>query len=348
MKIWFDISNSPHVNMFHDLILELENEGHTAIITSRPLANTVELLNQRGLKHTIIGEHYGKNFYKKLFGYPIRVIQLRNFLKKNKPDLAVSQSSFHSPVAAKLLGVPSIYTNDNEHAMGNIPAFMFATQILIPENLPVENIAKKGISRDKIKQYPGVKEGIYLWRKGQQITANRKTLSNKDITIYIRPEPLTAQYYKAKKNFLDDTICELQDKYRITVLARDKTQLAHYKQKKFSKTNVPDKPLDFDEIANSCSLFIGAGGSMTRELAILGIPTISVYQDDLLAVDKYLISKKVLKHEPAISAEVVEDYLKSLNQMTESNDIMDKGKKAYEMLKNEILSYDTKRRVLNN
>ncbi len=341
MKIWFDISNSPHVNMFYDLIIELEKEGHTVIITSRPLANTVELLNQKGLKHTIIGEHYGKNFYKKLFGYPIRVLQLRNFLKNNKPDLAVSQSSFHSPVAAKLLGVPSIYTNDNEHAMGNIPAFMFATQILIPENLPVENIAKKGISISKIKQYPGVKEGIYLWKKGQQITVNRKILSDKDITIYIRPEPLTAQYYKAKKNFLDDTICELQEKYLVTVLARDKTQLAHYKQKKFSKTNVPDKPLDFDEIANSCSLFIGAGGSMTRELAILGIPTISVYQDDLLAVDKYLISKKVLKHEPAISAEVVENYLKSLNQMTESNDIMEKGKKAYKMLKNEILNYDT-------
>ncbi len=348
MKIWFDISNSPHVNMFYDLIVELENEGHTTIITSRPLANTVELLNQRGLKHTIIGAHYGKNFYKKLFGYPIRVFQLRNFLKNNKPDLAVSQSSFHSPVAAKLLGVPSIYTNDNEHAMGNIPAFMFATQVLIPENLPIENITKKGISLSKIKQYPGVKEGIYLWKKGKQINFDRKALSNKDITIYIRPEPLTAQYYKAKKNFLDDTICELQEKYQIKVLARDKTQLAYYKQKKFNKTNVPDNPLDFDEIANSCSLFIGAGGSMTRELAILGIPTISVYQDELLAVDEYLISKKVLKHEPAISAKVVEDYLKSLNQISESNDIMDKGEKAYEMLKNEILSYDIKKKAINN
>ena len=317
MKIWFDISNSPHVNMFYYLIKELEKDGHTIIITSRPLANTVELLNQRGLKHTIIGEHYGKNFYKKIFGYPIRVMQLRRFLKKNIPDLAVSQSSFHSPVAAKLIGVPSIYTNDNEHAMGNIPAFMFATKILIPENLPIENITRKGISQDKIKQYPGVKEGIYLWKIGQKINIARESSLDGLVRIYIRPEPLTAQYYKAKENFLDDMICELQEKYHITILARDKTQLAHYKQKKFKKIQVPVKPLKFDEIASNCSLFIGAGGSMTRELAILGIPTISVYQDELLAVDKYLISQGILIHEPEITAKVVEDYINSINHSYE-------------------------------
>ena len=345
MKIWFDISNSPHVNMFHDLIRDLENKGHEVIITSRPLANTVELLNQRGLKHTIIGEHYGKKFYKKVFGYPIRVMQLRKFLKKNLPDLAVSQSSFHSPVAAKLIGVPSIYTNDNEHAMGNIPAFMFATKILIPENLPIENITKKGISHTKIKQYPGVKEGIYLWKKGTQIADARKNASDGIVRIYIRPEPLTAQYYKAKENFLDDMICEIKEKYHVTILTRDKTQLEHYRHKKFEKIQVPAKPIDFDEIANNCSLFIGAGGSMTRELAILGIPTISVYQDDLLAVDKYLISNGVMVHEPEITSEFVENYLKSSNHIAKNKEIMEKGQRAYQLLKDEILSYDKSRKV---
>ncbi len=340
MKIWFDISNSPHVNMFYDLITELENEGHAVIITSRPLANTVELLDQKGLKHTIIGEHYGKNFYKKLFGYPIRVWQLKKFLQNQELDLAVSQSSFHSPVTAKLLGVPSIYTNDNEHALGNMPAFLFATQILIPENLPIENITKKGISRDKINQYPGVKEGIYLWRKTLNIGRKEVKASQAEIKIYIRPEPLTAEYYTAKQNFLDDMICQLQEKYNITVLTRDKTQLEYYTQQKFNNINVPAKPLDFDFILNDCSLFIGAGGSMTRELAILGIPTISVYQDKLLAVDKYLISKKVLEHEPAITAEFVENYLNSKKNTEDKNEIMEKGRKAFQMLKKEILSFD--------
>ena len=171
MKIWFDISNSPHVNMFYQLIKELEKDGHEIIITSRPLANTIALLDQKGLKHTTVGEHYGKNLWKKIFGYPIRVNQLRKFLKPQKVDLAISQSSFHSPVVAKLIGVPSIYTNDNEHAMGNKPAFICASKILIPENLAVDKVAKTGVSAKKVIQYPGVKEGIYLWSKGEEIQA---------------------------------------------------------------------------------------------------------------------------------------------------------------------------------
>lgn len=328
--------------MFYDLIKDLEHDGHTIIITSRPLANTVELLDQRGLKHTVVGDHYGKNFLKKVFGYPIRVLQLRKFLKSQKPDLAVSQSSFHSPVVARLLGIPSIYTNDNEHAMGNKPAFFCATKILIPENLPVERVAKTGIPAKKVLQYPGVKEGIYLWSKGEAIQEQRKKNTSGVINIYIRPEPQTAQYYKGKENFLDDTIVALQNRYKITVLPRDANQAKHYKQEKFNATNVPDKPMSFDIIAANCSIFIGAGGSMTRELAILGIPTISVYQDDLLEVDTFLIAKGLMLHEPLLTAEKVEAYLNSLQNKPPALELMTKGKAAYNLLKQEILKFEKK------
>jgi hypothetical protein len=339
MKIWFDISNSPHVNMFYQLIKELESEGHEVIITSRPLANTIALLDQKGLKHTTVGEHYGKNFLKKVFGYPIRVNQLKQFLKGKKIDVAVSQSSFHSPVVAKLLGIPSIYTNDNEHAMGNKPAFICANTILIPENLPVERIAKTGVSAKKVIQYPGVKEGIYLWSKGEAIQEKRKHNTTGEIKIYIRPEPQTAQYYKGKENFLDDTILALQDKYKIIVLPRDDNQSNHYKQEKFHKTVVPDKPLGFDAIAADCTIFIGAGGSMTREMAILGIPTISVYQDDLLEVDTFLLSTGLMLHEPNITPEKVVSYIESLKNAPPALELMNKGKAAYNLLKQEILKF---------
>ncbi len=339
MRIWFDLSNSPHVNMFYKLIKELEAEGHKIIITSRPLANTIALLDQKGLQHTVVGDHYGKNIFKKLFGYPVRVFQLIQFLKNQQVDLAVSQSSFHSPVVAMLLGIPSIYTNDNEHAMGNKPSFLCATKILIPENLSVHQVAKNGVSSKKIVQYPGVKEGMYLWSKGESIHANRQDSKNTTINIYIRPEPQTAQYYNGKKNFLDETILTLQEKYNVTVLPRDANQLSHYQQKIFASTYVPAQPLGFDFIASNCTLFIGAGGSMTRELAILGIPTISVYQDDLLEVDDYLISKKLMLHEPSITAEKAENYMHQLQNNPPALELMSKGKEAYYLFKSEILKF---------
>lgn len=325
--------------MFYDLIKELEHEGHKIIITSRPLANTVELLDQKGLIHTIVGEHYGKNFLKKIFGFPVRVLQLKNYLKKMKPDLAVSQSSFHSPVVAKLLHIPSIYTNDNEHALGNLPSFLCATEILIPENLSIDKVAGRGVPRKKFKNYPGVKEGIYLWRKGEKIQQKRYENSKQTVEIFIRPEPLTAQYYNGSQNFLDSTIEELQHKYKITVLPRDATQLEHYRQKKFANLYVAEKPLSFDTIAEQCTLFIGAGGSMTREMAILGIPTISVYQDELLEVDNYLLLKKLMTHEPALSAERLDKYVQNLKNKPADLELMIKGKIAYNLFKSEILKY---------
>ena len=181
-----------------------------------------------------------------------------------------------------------------------------------------------------------------MWSKGEKIQQQRKDNPAKGINIYIRPEPQTAQYYKGKENFLDDTILALQQKYTVTVLPRDANQAKHYKQEKFSKTVVPDKPMSFDVIAANCTIFIGAGGSMTRELAILGIPTISVYQDALLEVDEFLLSKGLMLHEPMLTAEKVETYINSLQNKPPALELMNKGKAAYQLFKKEILKFEKK------
>ena len=332
MKIWFDLSNAPHINLFKDLLKDLEAEGHEIIVTCRPLSNTVSLLELHKIKHIVIGKHYGKNIFKKMFGYPIRVKQLMKFIKPFKVDIAISQSSFHSPVAARLLGISSIYMNDNEHAMGNIPSFICASKIMIPEFLSIQKVKKQGASTKKIISYPGVKEGIYLWQKyllnGK---SDQPQLSPKQ--IYIRPEPRTAQYYKGGENFLDEVIADLKDSYSITMLTRDKEQLDHYQSEKFTGIQVPEKPVSFDEIASDCLLFIGAGGTMTREMAVIGIPTISVYQDELLDVDQYLINEGMMEHLPKPTTENVLEYLKQNNIKPPNTALLQKGKQTYFLIK---------------
>lgn len=333
MKIWFDLSNAPHINLFKDLLKDLESEGHEIIVTCRPLSNTVSLLDLHKINYTIIGKHYGKKLLKKVIGYPIRVHQLKKFIKPLKANIAISQSSFHSPVAARLLGIPSIYMNDNEHAMGNIPSFLCATKIMIPEFLDIKKVKKQGANAKKIIAYPGVKEGIYLWQK---YLSNEVAQSASKKKIYIRPEPRTAQYYKGGENFLDEVIRELKDQYSITMLTRDKEQFKHYKSSQFSSIEVPEKPLSFDEIAENCLVFIGAGGTMTREMAVTGIPTISVYRDELLDVDRYLIQLGLMQHLPDVNTKNVLDYIIQNNAKSPDKKLLLKGKESYYLIKSLI------------
>lgn len=329
MKIWFDISNSPQVLLFKDMLEDLKHQGHEILVTSRPLANTIELLDNEKIPHTVVGKHYGKELSSKLFGYPIRVYQLWNFLRDKQIDLSVSQSSFHAPVVAKLLGVKSIYTNDNEHAVGNVPAFLFANTILLPQNFKIENQILSRIISKKVIHYPGVKEGIYLWRKAFTTQVKHIDKTEKSIKVYIRPEPSTAQYYKGGENFLDDFILQAKKQYKITVLPRNEEQRKHYATSQFSGVSIPKTILSFDQIVKDCSAFIGAGGSMTREMALVGIPTLSVYQDKLLAVDNALIDQKLLVYKPRFTFQDVQDLLMSNQQ--QKNMYMSYGRTAYEL-----------------
>lgn len=340
MKIWIDFINSPQVSFFELLVNELKGSGHEVVLTCRDSANTVALLKQRNWNYTIITGEVKKNTFRKLFAFPGRIYKLYSFLKNKKVDVAVGQSSFYLPLTATLLGIPSIYTNDNEHAMGNIVAFLFATKIFIPESLPISKVINKGARRKKVSSYPGIKEGIYLWPKGNEIQNKRRTNQFEIKRIYVRPEPFSAQYYSGKINFLDDLLIDLKDKYPVTILSREDSQLAHYKEEQFKGIEVPAHPIQFEKIAEKCSLFIGAGGSMTREMALMGIPTISVYQGDLLEVDKFLIAQNLMMYYRELTFEDVERIISNRCSVSANLNLINKGNKAYQMIKQEILKYN--------
>lgn len=340
MKIWFDLSNSPHINMFAALIRELQHQ-HDVIITCRPLANTIDLLRLHGLEHTVVGRHYGKALWAKVSGYPVRVWELYRFLRPQHIDVAISQSSFHSPVVARLLGIRSIYMNDNEHAMGNIPAFLAASVIMVPEFLQVASLKRQFAAERKVQKYPGVKEGIYLWELHERLRT-RGHLTSRTMRarkkVYIRPEPWTAQYYQGASNFMDAVVAGLAASADVVVLPRGGQQAEHYKAAAVDNVRVAEAALDIADIAPDCDLFIGAGGTMTREMAVLGIPTISVYQDALLDVDRYLLSQGAFLHRPALTAAEAIDYLQTMSRQPANSDLLQRGRAAYELIRRTVLA----------
>lgn len=339
MRIWFDLSNSPHINLFAHMIRSLQDEGHEVVITCRPLANTVELLDLHGFTYEIVGEHYGAKLTSKVIGYPVRVLQLHKYLTPHRIDVAVSQSSFHSPVVARMLGVRSIYMNDNEYALGNVPAFLAATQIMVPEFFSAANLRRQMARSDKVTRYPGVKEGIYLWElfKRLEVGGSKRPVGRRPV-IYIRPEPWTAQYYRGDRNFLDAVVIGIKGEVDVIVLPRGQGQGRHYRGPQFEGVRVVDTAIDIEDIAPNCDLFIGAGGTMTREMAVLGVPTISVYQDNLLDVDRYLLASGTFIHDPALRAETVLNVLATASRKPPNWLLLDKGRDAYKLIRRVILN----------
>ncbi|TAK61983.1 DUF354 domain-containing protein [Methylobacter sp.] len=338
MNIWFDLSNSPHINLFGAMIRDLERE-HNVVITCRPLANTIDLLELHGFKYTVVGDHYGGKLSKKIFGFPIRARHLQKFLGDKDIDVAISQSTFNSPLVSRLIGVRCIYMNDNEHAMGNIPAFLCANRIMVPEFLSIKKLKKQLANPKKVDQYPGVKEGIYLWELDERLARSTESGKTKPRhTVYIRPEPWTAQYYKGSRNFMDTLILGMKDHVDVVLLPRGKVQGEHYLDAKFEGVRVITTALDIADIAPDCDLFIGAGGTMTREMAVLGIPTISVYQDELLDVDRYLLTQDAFLHQPLLTAKEALQYLEHSSRRPPNRELLEKGRSAYDKIKSAILN----------
>ena len=333
MKIWIDLTNAPHINFFKPFVKRWEDEGYEIIFTARNLSNTIDLIDQCGWRYAQIGGHAGKNKLRKVLYFPKRIYLLYKFLKRNKPNIGISHSSFYSPIVCKLLKIPSIYLNDNEYAKGNYLAFKFATVNMLPEFLLNKAHKLKWLKKYTIKFYPGIKEGIYLSQRNIKVENNQQYQAK--TKIFIRLEPSTAEYYKGNSSFMDPIIQKLNITNEVVILPRSEEQINHFKKDQFKGVHVCEKPMLLQDIARECNFFIGAGGSMTRELAFLGVPTLSVYQGELLSVDRYLIDKEIMQHTSSHEMDDIEYLIK--NRFLKSNmALFKKGLKAFELIDKEL------------
>ncbi len=129
---------------------------------------------------------------------------------------------------------------------------------------------------------------------------------------------------------------ELRDEYRIVVLPRGEAQARHYREGDFAGIEVPPKSLALTDVMADCALFLGAGGTMTREAAVLGIPTISIYQGELLQVDRFLIEQGFMVHETAPTAALVRAQLASAQAAGPRTALLERGREAYGMIRGAI------------
>src|SRR5437763_10428136 len=106
MKIWIDLTNSPHVVVMRPLIANLRARGHEVEVTARDFAQTLGLCERFGIEHTAIGRHRGEGLAAKARGLAARSLQLARWARGRRLDLALGHGSNDVTVAAAALRIP--------------------------------------------------------------------------------------------------------------------------------------------------------------------------------------------------------------------------------------------------
>lgn len=263
------------------------------LCTSRDYREVKELATLRNMKLHIVGRHGGQTKKGKLDASLDRMTRLARLIQKFSPDIAVS---FSSPEAARVafgLGIRHVTFSDSPHAEAVMRLTLPLVQkLLIPWIIPKKEFTKYGIAANDIITYKAIDAALIV-KFARHNT--KSTKEHKKKNILIRIEESQAAYVQQKnhtKKIIQKIVSGFPNE-NVTVLPRYGTQILKLRHDFGKKLKILDKVVVGSTLLRDTDVFIGSGGTMTAEAALLGIPTIS-YDAVPNLVQDYLVREKLV------------------------------------------------------
>ena len=292
MRVWVDITNSPHVPFFRPLLRLLAEDGHDVEVTARDYAQTLELLELNGIAHRVVGPaHGGAGAFGKARAMAGRLPALRRFAKGRRFDLALAHGSHEAMLVARSLGIAAATAHDYEFAtVQHQLGLRAATRVVFPEAVPPERLARYGAKPPKLRCYPGIKEEYYL----ADFEPDEAVLTGIDpgkVLAVVRTPPDVSLYHRHDSPLLAGVLERLgRDKsVHAIVLPRTAEQRDAIRALALPSLHVPQHAVDAQSLVALADLVVSAGGTMNREAAALGVPVYTTFAGRLGAVDEMLI-----------------------------------------------------------
>ena len=292
MRVWIDITNSPHVVIFRPLIARLQARGHKVTVTAREFAQTLGLLERFAIPHAVVGAHGGGGLGGKARAAADRTTALIRFARHERFDLAVAHGSTDQPIAARLAGTPQVTMFDYEYATAmHHWNGRWATRVLVPDAIPESALAQFGMCPPKLMRYPGLKEEYYLADHVPDPTVAAELGLDGRIVAVLRPAPEVTLYHRGRSTELFSSVLERlshrQLDVQTVVLPRTQEQRESLEGSSFI---VPERPVDGPTLVQLADFVVSAGGTMNREAVALGVPAFTPFAGRLGAVDRSLIA----------------------------------------------------------
>jgi predicted glycosyltransferase len=312
LKIWIDIL-TPKQLLFTESLIEKFGNKHDILCTSRTYVEVIKLAKIRNFKLISVGRHGGFEKESKLKASVYRMEKLIPLITKFSPELTIS---FCSPEAARIsfgLGIKHVAFCDSPHANAVMKLTLpFIQKLLTPRIIPKKEFSKYGINKKNIVQYNAIDAYVTIKRKPIEKTNPFKKLNRKNILIRVVEEEAS---YTSKSNKLIPILEQIIKKYKnenIVVLGRYDKQIKNLKKIFVKNVTILKMSFDGKALLNKADIFIGSGGTMTAESALLGVPTIS-YNGVPNIIERYLVSNNLVKREtePERIVKIIEKTFKS-------------------------------------
>jgi len=295
VRIWIDLANSPHVLFFAPLIREMEVRGHSVLVTARVLSQTIELADIYGLEARVIGVHGGYGTGSKATSILKRSLALRNAVRDEPIDLAVSHNSYAHAVAARMLGIRVVTLMDYEHTPANHLSFRLARRVVLPDAIGPDAVRKYGVTSRKYVPYPGFKEQVYLADFQPDPRVLEELIDEEDrpresVVVVARPPADFAIYHRFENPLFAVWLQQATSNpaVKVIVLPRNDLQRRELSSLEIPSLVIPVGAVEGPALIHGADLIVSAGGTMNREAAMLGVPAYSLFQGRQAAVDRAL------------------------------------------------------------
>ena len=301
MRVWIDLTNSPHVMVMRPVIERLRADGHAVSVTARDYAQTLALCERLGIEHTAIGRHRGERVGAKAIGLASRSLALVRWARAQgaRFDIALGHGSNDVSVAAAALRVPGATMFDYEWAtvQHNVNCRL-ARAVVVPDAIPPERLYRYG-ARGKLRPYEGLKEEYYLADfEPDPSVLEQLGLDPARAVVVVRTPPEVSLYHR----FSSDLFALVLERLR-GAAARDGVQpvvlprVAAQRERLAGVPGfvVPERAIDAQSLIALADVVISAGGTMNREAVALGVPVYSTFEGRLGAVDERLIGEGRLR-----------------------------------------------------
>ncbi|MBA4717644.1 MAG: DUF354 domain-containing protein [Nitrosopumilus sp.] len=297
MKIWIDIL-TPKQLLFSELIIEKLGKKHNILCTSREYEEVTKLAKIRNFDLVFVGKHGGADKTAKLQASIDRKEKLSRKIKAFSPDITIS---FCSPEAARIsfgLGIRHVAFCDSPHADAVMRLTLPLIQkLLIPNVIPKNEFSKYGIDKKNIVSYKAIDAAVTIKRKiNQEEPLPFKKNKRKNILIRVEEEEAS---YTSKSSKIIPIIKQIVKEYseeNIVILCRYTKQIQNLQKRFGKKAKIVKMSFDGKHLLNNTDVFIGSGGTMTAESALMGIPTIS-YNAVPNIIENFLVKKHLVKRE---------------------------------------------------